>query len=138
MKHNKMELYIIDDVAFFSNPEVVKKEDFFTIIYTGEEDITVLINDNPHTFADGECTIQTDELYDGFNMCDVAIGEHNIPCEGIMNRSGYVMPAGITNKHYVLSLYDKAQKYESRCKELEEQVEALKANAPHEDLFEIS
>ena len=138
MKNSKMELYIIDEVAFFSNPEVVKKDDFFTIIYTGEEGITVLINDKPHTFTDGECNISMDDLIYGFNMCDVVIVDRRIPCEGIVNRSGYIMPAGITNKQYVLSLYDKAKKYEARCKELEEQVEALKLAAPHEDLFEIA
>lgn len=145
MKSNKSEkessvfvLHICDRLAFFITDGEARKRDAVRIAYCGDVPITLRINGRGYRFEGGTLTIPMRDLSGGTNVCDIYVGGQLIPCEGLIAQGGYVLPAGITDKAYVLDLYERCTALAHACEKLENELEEHnKQEAFTDDIFDL-
>lgn len=131
-------LHICDRLAFFIIDGEARKRDAVRIAYRGAVAVTLRINGRGYRFEGGTLTIPMRDLSGGTNVCDIYVGGQLIPCEGLIVRGGFVLPAGITDKAYVLDLYERCTALAHACEELERELEEHnKQDAFTDDIFDL-
>jgi hypothetical protein len=133
-----MTLHILDETALFTS-HVQRKTDTVTIYTQDKRRVVLRVRGCEYRFDGGVITIPLKNLSCGANVCEVYAGNTLMPCEGLIVRGGYILPAGITDKAYVLNLYKTCVTLSERNAELEREVAELtkKAEAFTDDIFDL-
>jgi hypothetical protein len=136
---NEFKLYVTSGLAFFLTPTEVIRSNQITVTYQGEEPVDVVVNGKIHQMQNGAASVDINDLREGMNICEVCIGGETISCEGLIVRGGFVLPAGITDKAYVLNLCKTCVTLSERNAELEREVAELtkKTEAFTDDIFDL-
>lgn len=132
-----MELCVLDGTAFFMAHESVALRGTLSLTYRGEYPVTLTINGRRHRFEGGVCTIRAADLLIGSNVCEVNTQSGTIPCEGLIYKGGFISPAGITAKAYVLDLYHKVKTLTEKNQQLTDRVTELEKLESEDDIFAI-
>ena len=131
-------LHVLDRTAFFTEGREARRGEDLVISYRGDVPVTLRINGRGYRFEGGILTVHKRDLLLGANVCGVSSGDRVIPCEGLIAQGGYVLPAGITDKAYVLDLYARCTALAHACEALENELEEHnKHEAFTDDIFDI-
>lgn len=131
-------LHVLDRTAFFAEGREARRGEDLVISYRGDVPVTLRINGRGYRFEGGILTVHKRDLLLGANVCGVSAGDRVIPCEGLIAQGGYVLPAGITDKAYVLDLHARCTELAHACEELERELEERnKQDAFTDDIFDI-
>lgn len=131
-------LHVLDRTAFFTEGREARRGEDLVISYRGDIPVTLRTNGRGYRFEGGILTVHKRDLLLGANMCGVSAGDRVIPCEGLLVQGGFVLPAGITDKAYVLDLYARCTVLAHSCEELENELEEHnKQEAFTDDIFDI-
>lgn len=137
-RNNGIELVVLDEVAFFATQhKTITLTDALSVVYNGAEAIQLRVNGKSYRFEGGVCRIRATDLLGGSNTCAVSWGSNTLPCEALIRQGNYVMPAGISQKRYVLDLYRKYKKLAALNEELEEKLREYEREDEETDLFNI-
>ena len=131
-------LHVLDRTAFFTEGREARRGDDLVISYRGDVPVTLRINGRGYRFEGGILTVHKRDLLLGANVCGVSSGDRVIPCEGLIVQGGFVLPAGITDKAYVLDLHARCTELAHACEALENDLEKHnKQDAFTDDIFDI-
>ena len=133
-----VELILLDEIAFFATRhKTINLTDALTVKIVGDRPATLRVNGKVLRFEGGVCRILASDLMGGANTCAVITGGRTLPCEALIRQGGYVMPAGIEQKRYVLDLYNKCQRLAEINEELEEKLRQFETDEEDPDIFNL-
>lgn len=134
----ELTLHVLEKTSFFTIDRNARVANTVNIAYQGDDFVILRINGCVYRIKNGVIHVPTSIFATGNNVCEICVGDKLIPCEGLIMRGGYVLPAGITDKAYVLDLHERCTALAHACEELENELEKRnKQEAFTDDIFDI-
>lgn len=135
---NAIRIHLFENHVFFSYTVGVKSA---AVKFTSNDldGFTIKVNGEKYRTDGSSCLVPSSVFRRGQNVVEVYCksGEKLIVIEAIEKSGGYVLPAGIDSKRFLLDLCSRVRKAEQRAAELSQTVKELKKLEQSDDIFDI-